>query len=65
MDAGSGLAWAPGDRLVWQGRNYEVVKVALHVTANHEQVVLRLLDQPTRLPLSIPASDLADARRLS
>jgi hypothetical protein len=50
------------DRLLWQGRRYEVVDVA-RLTEDHEQVVLKSLDRRRGLPLSVAATDLVGATR--
>ena len=50
----------PGDRLRWRGQTVEVVE-AVQLTPEYEQVVLRLVDQPDALPMSVPARDLIDA----
>jgi hypothetical protein len=63
IDLDANPALKAGDRLRWQGRLIELVEV-VHLAPQYDQVVLRFLDAPGALPMSIPASDLVDAEHL-
>lgn len=52
-----------GDHIRWRGREFEVVEV-VRLTPEYDQVVLRSLDDPGALPVSVPARDLVDAESL-
>ena len=56
------LAESGGHQLIdWRGHRFEIVEVA-DLAPGYRQCLLRFVDAPDRLPLSVPASDLTDAR---
>lgn len=54
-----GAGYRSGDRVEWRGHRFEIVDVA-GLAPGYFQVLLQELDRKS-LPISIPASDLADA----
>jgi hypothetical protein len=63
VDLEKTAALTAGDRLRWRGRMIELIDV-VHLTPQYDQVVLRFLDAPRSLPVSVPARDLVDAEHL-
>ena len=54
--------WSIRRQLIdWRGHRFEIVEVT-DLAPGYRQCLLRFVDAPDRLPLSVPASDLTDAR---
>jgi hypothetical protein len=64
IDLRAPAALAAGDRLRWRGELAEVLDI-VSLSASYQQVVLRLVGRPHTRPVSLPATDLADAERIN